>query len=230
MHTIGGDAERSLYTYSDLSECAQKIDDGKDSAKCQILFLPGYPSPDWISRIGALCHTHPDYFNTIMRFRCRRDYYSVPTLHSGTENIITLRFVTLGSREMRAGESDQDQVDALRLDGERAMKKYEHDLMIGKGLESGDSIVRSFSALDERNFFIEQEMSICLHKYEQGWISEYTIRCERLEYFLLIIYSIDIHRRRQRYFKWPTRPMADRRRSLLAFAMDYVRSNYPTLS
>jgi hypothetical protein len=58
------------------------------------------------------------------------------------------------------------------LGGERDMGKYEHDLMVGNGLEAGDSIVRSFSVLDDKNFFIEQEMSICLHKYEEGWISK----------------------------------------------------------
>jgi hypothetical protein len=182
LHTIDEAAEHSLYTYSDPSECAQKLDDGKNSAKCQILFLPGYPSPQWITRISAFCLTDPEYFNAHLRFRCRRDYYSVPTLRSGAENIITLRFVTLGSREMRVGESDQDRVDALRLDGERAMNRYEQDLMIGSSLEAGDSIVRSFSVLDEKNFFIEQEISICLHKYEQGWISECLVRCYRLDY------------------------------------------------
>ncbi|QKX62995.1 uncharacterized protein TRUGW13939_10163 [Talaromyces rugulosus] len=175
LHTIDKVAGRSLDIYSNASQCAQKLDEDKNSRRCQIIFLNGYPSPQWISTIGALCRTDPQYFNTHLRFRCRRGYYSTPTLRSGLENIITLRFVTLGSREDRFGQCDQDQVDALRLGGERDMGKYEHDLMVGNGLEAGDSIVRSFSVLDDKNFFIEQEMSICLHKYEEGWIILVTI-------------------------------------------------------
>lgn len=168
VHKLGG---RSLDLYSDPLECALKLEEGKKSMDCQILFLHGYPSPKWISTIGALCRTDPQYFNTHLRFQCRRDYYSFPTLLSDLENIITLRFVTLGSREQRFGKCDQARVDALRQDGERDMARYEHDLLLGSGLEAGDSIVRSFSVLDEKNFILEQEMSIYLHKYEEGWIS-----------------------------------------------------------
>lgn len=170
LHTIDKLAGHDLYTYSDPLQCAQKLEMSKTSMRGNILFIHGYPSPNWIRTIGALCRTDPQYFNTHLRFRCRRDYYSTPTLPSGLANIITLRFVTLGSREQRFG-CDQARVDALRLDGERGMGRYEHDLMIGSGLEAGDSIVRSFSVLDEKNFLIEQEMSICLHKYGKGWIS-----------------------------------------------------------
>lgn len=171
LHTIHKQGGRSLDVYSDPLRFALKLEEGKKSMNCQILFLHGCPSPQWISTIGALCRTDPQYFNTHLRFQCRRDYYLMPTLLSDLENIITLRFVTLGSREQRSGKCDQARVDALRLDGENDMGRYEHDLLLGSGLEAGDSIVRSFSVLDEKNFFIEQEMSICIHKYGEGWIS-----------------------------------------------------------
>ncbi|KAH8821379.1 hypothetical protein F5884DRAFT_850611 [Xylogone sp. PMI_703] len=175
LHTIDEAAEHNLYTYSDPSECTEKLDEGKNSAKCQILFLQGYPSPRWIASIGAFCLTDPEYFNAHLRFLFRKKHYSAPSLRSGRENIITLRFVTLGSREHRSKVNlsdnfDQCRVDALRMDGEAAMDKYERDLRFGYSLKEGDSIVRSFSILDEKNFFIEQEISICLHKYEQGWV------------------------------------------------------------
>lgn len=80
-------------------------------------------------------------------FLRRRHCYPFPTLRSGAENIITLRFVTMGCREMRVGESDQDGVHALRLDGERDMKRYEHNLMVGNNLGARGSIVRLFSIL-----------------------------------------------------------------------------------
>ncbi|KAH8704096.1 hypothetical protein BGW36DRAFT_404330 [Talaromyces proteolyticus] len=170
LHTIDKLGGHSLDVYSSPSQCAGKLEEGKNSMKCHILFLHGYPSPQWISTVGAFCRTDPQFFHTHLRFRCRRDYYSTPTLRSGLENIITLRFVTLGSREERSGEFDQGRVDALRLDSERNMTRYKHDLMLGSRFQAGDSIVRSFSVLDEKNFFIEQEMSICLHKHDEGWI------------------------------------------------------------
>lgn len=177
LHTIDKVAGHKVQTFSDASECAESLEDGKNSTKSQVLFLQGYLSPQWVATIGSLCLTDPHYFNAHLRFKCRRDYFSSPTLPSGAENFITLRFITVGSREAKSEtnlvEPDQDMVDDLRADGEKAMHRYEHDLQVGNNLKEGDSIVRAFSVLDEKHFLIEQEISLCLHKLEKDWICKY---------------------------------------------------------
>jgi hypothetical protein len=150
------------------------LDKSLDKTQTQgnILFINGYPSPTWIVHTGAFCHIDPWFFSSHLRFRCRRDYFSSPSLPSANRNIITLRIITIGSREKKRGSADQESLDQLRADGVKAMNKYEQQLMVNGYFKTGDSIVRSFSILDKKHFIIEQEISICVNKMGKDWIGQ----------------------------------------------------------
>jgi hypothetical protein len=153
-------------------DCMLALDKSLDKTKPQghILFINGYPSPAWIVHTGAFCHIDPWFFSSHLRFRCRRDYFSSPSLPSASRNIITLRIITIGSREKKRGSADQESLDQLRSDGVKAMNKYEQQLMVNRHFKTGDSIVRGFSILDKKHFIIEQDISICLNKLGEDWI------------------------------------------------------------
>ena len=153
-------------------DCMLALSKRLDETQSQghILFINGYASPAWIVHTGAFCHTDPWFFGSHLRFRCRRDYFSWPSLPSISRNIITLKIITIGSREKKRGSADQASLDQLRADGVKAMNKYEQQLMVNGHLATGDSVVRGFSILDKKHFIIEQEISICINKMGKDWI------------------------------------------------------------
>jgi hypothetical protein len=134
----------------------------------QVIFLRGYPSPEWIKSIGACCRIEDaEFFRWHLRFKCRQEYCLSQPLFSAFSNIIRLKFITIGSRNSNGNK--QETVDKLRDKATKAMKSYESDLKIGDMVRSGDSIVRDYYVLDEQHVVIEQEMSICITKSSNNW-------------------------------------------------------------
>lgn len=172
LYTLDDSVGRKRQVFADAHECVKAIQKDTTGSQSHILFLKGYPSPEWLAHIGALCLTDPEYFNSHLRFRWRRNYFSLPSLPSSSDEIIRLRIATIGSRDANNHESDQRSVDKLRLDGTKAMRKYNNELEAATNLNQGDSIVRGYAALDETHFIIEQEISICLNYVEKNWIGK----------------------------------------------------------
>lgn len=140
-------------------------------SKSYILFLVGYPASEWLTAIGSLCQVDPEQYQRHLMFSPRQLYFSTPSLPSASENIVTLRFITIGCR--RPKETSQDHVDQLRDNGARDMKVYKHSLQLNREhVKAGDSIVRRYSVHDETYFSIEQEMSISLNYFEKQWIGK----------------------------------------------------------
>jgi hypothetical protein len=168
---------------SDLRECMQLLKRGNSQQNAQILFLNGYPSPEWIAHAGSYCHVDPGFFSSHLRFRYRRDHFSSPWLPSANTNIITLEFITIGSREVKTKNSDsnQDYLDRLRADGVASLRSYQHELQVGSQFSPGDSIVRNFSVLDEKYFIIDQEISFCINrKGKKSWIGKMIVKTLRI--------------------------------------------------
>ncbi|KAL8791630.1 MAG: hypothetical protein Q9195_005779 [Heterodermia aff. obscurata] len=169
--TLGrDDIDRQSFTHAEA--CIDALLRQGEQKKPHILFLKGYQSPTWSACVGAFCSIDPQYFNSHLSFRCRRHYYSSPTLPSASKNIIKLRITTIGSREgnNRVSERNQNAVDQLRLRGTSAMRKYQHELFRGARFAAGDSVVRSYTNLDEKHFILEQDMTICLSRLDSSWI------------------------------------------------------------
>lgn len=120
--------------------------------------------------IGSICRIDPEHFRRHLEFLSRKSYFSTPSLPSAAENIITLSFITLGSRHSE--ENSQNHIDQLRADGRKELKAYMHNLKcnVGGDVKTGDSIVRRYSVHDGSHFSIEQEISISLKKFDNQWI------------------------------------------------------------
>lgn len=153
-----------------LTEILQLPSDGQ--TKSRLLFLGGYPSSEWLTTIGALCHVDPEHFQRHLNFLSRQSYFSFPSLPSAAENIITLHVTTLGSRQSKK-ENSQDAIDRLRANGMTEMNAYMHKLSREENIRNGDSIVRRYSVHDETHFSIEQEISISLNYVDREWIGQH---------------------------------------------------------
>ena len=161
---------RAVEHFDKPIQLTELLRSGKSTpAKSYILFLVGYPASEWLTTIGSLCQVDPEHYQRHLMFSPRQLYFSTPSLPSASENIITLRFITIGRR--RPKETSQGHIDQLRDDGARDMKVYKHSLQLNREhVKAGDSIVRRYSVHDETYFSIEQEMSISLNYFEKQWI------------------------------------------------------------
>ncbi|CZR66085.1 uncharacterized protein PAC_15986 [Phialocephala subalpina] len=126
----------------------------------RLVFLKGFSSPQWLSTLGALFNVNPDFFHQHLNFMTDRQYFELPTLKSSTS--ITLRMTTLGRTKIYPGNTD-----AWRRQCARSMEDYLQSLH--RTLETGDSIVRDFSAFDGGMFSIEQDISIHITTRKGTW-------------------------------------------------------------
>ncbi len=141
-------------------------------SKSYLLFLVGYPSSEWLATIGSLFQVDPEHYHRHLMFSPSQPYFSTPSLPSAAENIMTLRFITIGRR--RPTGNSQHHIDRLRQDGVQGMATYEHSLKLNREqVKTGDSIVRRYSVHDEEYFSIEQEVSISLNYFDRQWVGEF---------------------------------------------------------
>ncbi|VUC32065.1 unnamed protein product [Clonostachys rosea] len=137
----------------------------------RVLFLRGHPSPRWLSSIGAFCQVDPELFRWFLRYLAEpgSDHYfdSVPSLMS---NIFRFKFFTIGSKNFRR-HSSQQEVDILRERAAREFQRYQGELRKSWAMKPGDSIVRNFHVLDERDCVIEQEITVSIFDIGKTWIA-----------------------------------------------------------
>nr|POE69214.1 hypothetical protein CFP56_75652 [Quercus suber] len=158
-------------SFSDPNSCVEALQTINNENSSHLLFLNGYSSPEWLTWLCATCETDPEFFNSNLIFRCRRTYFSYPSLASVYLNVVRLRVMTIGSRNPRGSKTDAQLVDQLRGDASTSMAIYHHELMLNSNVSCGDSIVRKYHVLDEKYFVIEQEIAVALQLREKmGWI------------------------------------------------------------
>lgn len=174
LYVSGNHKVENLKEPKELQEHELLRQAGKRSS--QILFLRGLPCSNWLSTIGATYRIDPEFFQRHVDFRStfsRWEYFPLPSLPSASNNIVKLRYVTLGQWDRKATKAaaSQDEIDKQRAESAKAMNRYMHQLRLGmvSDLEVGNSIVRDFSVYDEVHFAIEQEISICVNKPSKGW-------------------------------------------------------------
>nr|POE75757.1 glutamyl-trna(gln) amidotransferase subunit a [Quercus suber] len=162
---------KTLTAFSASQACIGVLQTASRQKSSQLLFLNGYSSQEWVTGVGAVCETDPEFFNSNMIFRCRRTYFSYPSLSSAYPNIVRLRIMTIGSRDPRGSRADSQRIDRLRADAATSMSIYRHELMLNSNVCCGDSIVRQYHVLDEKYFVLEQEIAVALHLHgKKGWI------------------------------------------------------------
>ena len=135
-------------------------------SKSALLFLHGFPSPEWLNTIGAMYIVDPEFFQRHLDFRSatgKIDYFPLPSLPSSANNIIRLRLTTLGEWSNSLGKRfQQSQLETLRRKCALSMEEYRKDISLThpNRTKLGDSIVRAFTVVDGMNFAIEQEVSV----------------------------------------------------------------------
>lgn len=124
----------------------------------QILFLRGYPSPDWMRRVGARYRLDPEFFRRQLSLGPTLDYFDLPALPSSSENIIHLNATSIGRC---------DSTTLGRQASLKALQKHFQNL----GTRVGESIVRRFSWHDEEHFSIDQQISAYVTEQGPGWVA-----------------------------------------------------------
>jgi hypothetical protein len=146
----------------------------QEQGSSNVLFLRGYPTPQWLNTVGAKFSIDPEFFRRHLDFRNATPASfdtSLPTLPSATFNMTKLKVTTMASRlDTWTSLSQRRQVDLdrLRQETSTAFQVYQESLRRGGVLDAqpGDSIVRAFSILDHDYLAIEQDVSIYLDTLE----------------------------------------------------------------
>jgi hypothetical protein len=122
-----------------------------------MVFIRGYPSPEWVAAIGARYGVDPEYFRRFLSFGQSRDYFDLPSLPSSSTNIINIPITTIGRHSGFATDRLKEVESVLR-----------HFSNLGSSPDAGDSIVRQFSVHDSEYFSIEQNVLVCVVKTKGG--------------------------------------------------------------
>jgi hypothetical protein len=143
----------------------------------QILFLRGFPSPEWLGLIGCKYRIDPEFFNRFLDLPSvadRSNYLPVPSLPSNGWNIIDLSLITIGTRHSTSIEDEPFDLGTMRRESDIALKGGHWHVIRGGHMPVGSTMIRHMSVLDETHFAIEQKISIYLHPPEndRGWISK----------------------------------------------------------
>ena len=134
----------------------------------RLIFLRGYPTPEWLKSLGSQFRIDPEFFRRHMAIFERQDFFDVPALPSFTRNIIQLKITTLFTRQIVI---TQPAVLQGRRDSIEAVRR--HQIELEKRDEVGNSIVRRLSIHNETTYSLEQDISCCIVKKHGGWAGEH---------------------------------------------------------
>ena len=124
-----------------------------------LLFLRGYPSATWLNELGARYKIDPEFFHRHLSFLSNDQHNFRPTpfvLPSSQSTIFQLTVTSIGVQESRRHTSTH--LD--RIDLTKKMEAYLHSLKIGQGWRCRESVVRSFNTHSEKEFSIEQAVTV----------------------------------------------------------------------
>lgn len=159
--------------FQSLGEFAIFRPPSSKDAHSQLLFLQGYPLPEWLNLIGSKYHVDPEFFARHLDFRSTADpsnTFSVPSPPSSSWHLISLQITTLGAQETAGRVYKQEEINRTRTDAKVALKEYHRQMAVGANVNTGDAIVRHFSIFDEVHFAIEQRISICVREIGHSWV------------------------------------------------------------
>lgn len=156
-----------LCTEVHLSTLDEKWRRRTTGAVNQVLFLRGFPTPEWVRKIGWYYCVDPEFFRRHLDFSLfsHQHWFSSPSLPSTSSTIVRLRVTTLGRRTTRVPD-----LEKARRETQESMETYIEE-MSEPELQGnlGESIVRRFSLHDNQHFSLEQDISICWCVRSRGW-------------------------------------------------------------
>lgn len=137
------------------------------SPAVQILFLHGHQPPQCLTRVGARYKVNPRTYLRHLQylwFNSQSRLFASPSLPSASVDIVSLCVVTLVQRKAMGTP-----LEDMRCYAKQAMEKYLHEVYIGRGLNTGDSIVRASWIHSPEYFSVEQEITISLQRKDGSW-------------------------------------------------------------
>ena len=134
----------------------------------QLGFIRGFISPSWVLTIGSKYNIDPEFFRRHMEYlsaNVDRHAFSFPSLVSSSNNIFRLCVSTLLHHDGFGGRDLQSQ----RSDQSTELGIYKIQQLGSTRVRCGDSLVREYSTLCSCFSVIEQWISLCVTRTDQGW-------------------------------------------------------------
>ena len=131
----------------------------------RIMFLRGYPSPDWLRTIVATHSVDLEFLSRWLDFphaNVRHKEFGAPTLRPDDWNLLELPMISIGKREQVYPYSRQLTTDAAQLESDSNMRDYHNRLYDQTDGTVGDSVARDIYHLDDTHFAIEQKITILI--------------------------------------------------------------------
>ncbi|TPX10756.1 uncharacterized protein E0L32_008325 [Thyridium curvatum] len=146
----------------------------KHESPGQVLFLRGFPSPEWVGLIGSKYHVDPEFFSRYLDFRSMEDRSNsvcAPLLPSREWNIIELSVPRVGLWSSLGPYGSLTSLKSVRLSSAAALAERHHLIEIGSVVPVGSTMIRAIHILDKSHFAVEQKILICLQPPDKkrGW-------------------------------------------------------------
>lgn len=153
--------------YISCNDFVRKTGSGDLKSASRLLFLRGYPTPEWLGLIGARFKIDPEFFVRFMHFKPAKDginNYTLPALPAASWNLLELPVISIGERRAFHGLVNQAEVDVMRKEAKTRMHKHHEHLNGHTGVTAGSSVVREVAIFDHGCFALEQRIWICLQR------------------------------------------------------------------
>lgn len=152
-------------TYSSHSEGSEfLLPQAGDVERAHLVFLRGYTSPSWLNQICEQTNIHPEFFRRHLRFIDKNEFYDLPSLPSGSRDILRLRVTTICHRSV---PRTYDEIVKTRKREEENIVKHQQALSATG--RAGDSIIRRYAVHNETTFTLVQEISCFVKPVKHGW-------------------------------------------------------------
>jgi hypothetical protein len=154
--TSGNDGLTKYAQYDTANECGR------------LLFLRGFPSPDWLNLIGSRHRVDPEFFRRHLNFIQPPDSFDLPATPLSSSNFLTLPVITIGKRQKGYTGINLSVLEDRERSADE-MATYLRELSIAD--IAGQSIVRKFFIHDATYFTIEQDVSVYVRGQGKSWDS-----------------------------------------------------------
>ncbi|KAJ2996496.1 hypothetical protein NUW58_g968 [Xylaria curta] len=137
----------------------------KAESPAQIVLVSGYPSPEWLSVVGAKYKIDPELPARFLHFQVPEKFtesFALPSLPSSSWNILELPTVTIGKtgalKELSSGN-----IIAMRTEA-KGLLRLHHNILTNQihAPKLCSSVIRNITVLDQSYFAIEQRIWVCL--------------------------------------------------------------------
>ena len=135
-----------------------------ESNEAQLLFMRGFPSPEWLKRLGSRLRIDPEFFRCHLDFLRSKDHYDLPGLPHTSNSMLHFKITTICTRQTAMSPLE---VQKSRLEEVKLVRNHQRQMC-----DVGDSILRRYSVHNETIFTIEQNISCFVGRSEDRWFGE----------------------------------------------------------